>query len=192
MTRKWLKLVSRGDDDKSEEVEALEAAIQRFDCRAIWRRGIELDGFYGMGVIYIDIKDVWDSPDELKMPLVVAKGKIDKGSLMGFVPIDPTWMSPVNYNATNPLRPDFFVPIHWYVMGRQVHASRLLFIRQREVPDILKPSYNFGGVSMSQLAKPYVDNWLRTRQSVSDLVHSFTVFVLKTTMNSFLQDATAF
>src|ERR1035437_4555134 len=36
----------------------------------------------------------------------------------------------------------------------------------------------FGGVSLTQLLKPYVDNWLRTRQSVSDITHNFSTPVL--------------
>ncbi len=40
---------------------------------------------------------------------------------------------------------------------------------------------------MSQLMEPYVFQWLRTRNSVSDLVHNFSVMVLKTDMNAVLQ-----
>ena len=40
---------------------------------------------------------------------------------------------------------------------------------------------------MSQLARPYIDNWLRTRQSVSDLVHAFSVSGLKTDLSTILQ-----
>jgi phage-related protein (TIGR01555 family) len=40
---------------------------------------------------------------------------------------------------------------------------------------MLKPTYSFRGVSLTQLAIPYVDNWLRTRQSVSDTVKQFSV-----------------
>ncbi|WP_255724378.1 MULTISPECIES: anti-CBASS protein Acb1 family protein [unclassified Caballeronia] len=41
-------------------------------------------------------------------------------------------------------------------------------------------------MSLSQIAKPYVDNWLRTRQSVSDLLHSFSIMVLKTNLAAVL------
>ena len=70
----------------------------------------------------------------------------------------------------------------WFVMGKSVHATRFLTIVAREVPDILKPAYGFGGLSLSQLCQPYVDTWLRTRGNVADLVHQFNVFVLKTNM----------
>jgi hypothetical protein len=71
---------------------------------------------------------VSDDAEELKIPLLIDKGKIDKGTLRGFVVVDPTWVSPVNYNSTNPLKPDFFIPSSWYVMGKLVHASRLLHL----------------------------------------------------------------
>jgi hypothetical protein len=71
-------------------------------------------------------------------------------------------------------------------MGREVHASRWLTFIGREMPDMLKPAYMFGGLSLSQMGKPYVDNWLRTRQSVSDLIHRFSTNVLKTNMGGAL------
>ena len=191
MTRKWIKIVSTGDDDKTPKVKASEDAMKALGLREAFQRASELDGFMGIGFIYIDT-GATDDPAELRTPLLLVKGKIDKGTLRGFVPVDPTWCSPMTYNSTDPLKPDYFVPSIWYVMGKQVHASRLIIIRSREVPDILKAAYNFGGLSLSQMAKPYVDNWLRTRQSVSDLLHAFTSFVLKTTLGAYLQDAKAF
>jgi uncharacterized protein len=67
-------------------------------------------------------------------------------------------------------------------MSKQIHASRLLKIIPHPVSDLLKPAYSFGGVPLIQMAKPYVENWLRTRQSVSDLIQSFTQWVLATNL----------
>jgi hypothetical protein len=100
---------------------------------------------------------------------------------------EATWTYPQRFNSTNPLKADWYRPDTWFVMGQAVHASRLLTFVGREVPDILKPAYAFGGLSLSQMAKPYVDNWLVTRQSVQDIIRSFTVFVLKTNMSAVLQ-----
>lgn len=197
MTRKWVKLVSTGDEDKSDKIIALNAAMKRFGLREAFHKAIELDGFFGRGQVFVDL-GVTDDPEELRSPLLrdaegrLTSAKIKKGSLKGFVAIDPTWTTPSAYNSTDPLRDDFYKPSSWYVMGKEVHSDRLLTFIVREMPDLLKASYNFGGMSMSQMAKPYVDNWLRTRQSVSDLLHSFTVFVLKLNMQGLLQDAQAF
>jgi len=199
MTRKWIKLISASDTESgalADKITKLDEAMKRYDLRGAFNKAMTLDGFMGMGMIYVDL-GVTDNPDELKTPLLrdktgkLTNAKIDKNSLKGFVAVDPTWVSPIVYNSTNPLKPDFYQPSEWYVMGQRVHADRLLIVRSREVPDILKASYNFGGLSMSQMAKPYVDNWLRTRQSVSDLLHAFTVFVLKTNFNALAADVGA-
>jgi hypothetical protein len=60
----------------------------------------------------------------------------------------------------------------------------LLTFVSREVSDILKPAYAFGGLSLSQMIKADVDNFRRTRQSVSDLIHSFSQFILLTNMGA--------
>jgi uncharacterized protein len=82
--------------------------------------------------------------------------------------------NPTTFNTTDPLRPDFYRPNAWNVMGQGVHDSRMLTFIGRPVPDILKPFYAYGGLSVVQMAKPYVDNWVRTRESVSDLLASFS------------------
>lgn len=197
MTRKWIKLVSASDTESgalAEKIKKLDEAMKRYDLRGAFNKAMTLDGFMGMGMIYVDLTE---NPEEIKTPLLrdkvgkLTNAKIGKGSLRGFVVVDPTWVSPIVYNSTNPLKADFYRPSEWYVMGQRVNADRLLIVRSREVPDILKASYNFGGLSMSQMAKPYVDNWLRTRQSVSDLLHAFTVFVLKTNFNVLAADVSA-
>jgi hypothetical protein len=67
-----------------------------------------------------------------------------------------------------------------------VHSTRLLTFIGREVPDLLKSVDSFGGLSMSQMAKPYVDNWLRVRQSVSDLISTFSTSGIKTDLATML------
>jgi hypothetical protein len=107
--------------------------------------------------------------------LIIDAAKIPRGGLKGFRNIEAMWSYPGQYNSNDPLRPDYFKPEVWYVNSKTVHRSRLLTMISREMPDILKPAYSFRGLSLSQMAKPYVDNWLRTRQSVSDITHSFSV-----------------
>lgn len=184
MTRKWIILNATGKE-KSEKIKELTADMAKFRLRETFRDATELDGFLGLGFIMPDF-GLWDDPEELSKKLTISPAKIEKGSLKGFTVIDPTWCSPNQYNANNPMDPTFYRPQQWWVMGKMVHASRLLAIISRPLPDILKPAYNFGGLSLSQMLKPYVDNWLRTRQSVSDLLNAFTVFDFETDMMSTL------
>jgi hypothetical protein len=63
------------------------------------------------------------------------------------------------------------------VAGKDVHKTRLLKFVGREAPHLLKPAYAFGGLSVTQMSRPYVDNWIRTRQSVADIIHAYSVMV---------------
>lgn len=193
MTRKWIKLEVKGEDDKADKLEVIEKAMRRHRLRAKFRLAALQDGLFGRSQIYIDVKTpsgtlAWADPDELQSILVKSPAKVTKGSLVGFKVIDPVWTTPYLYNSDNPMRPDFYKPTSWFVLGRQVHSSRLLNIVSREVPDLLKPSYNFGGMSLTQLTIPYVNNWLKTRQAVANLIDGFSVPLFLTNMASILGD----
>jgi phage-related protein (TIGR01555 family) len=193
MTRCWITITAVGDDelsDKTDTIAAIEKEFKRLRVQDVMRKAILHDGFFGRGQIFIDM-GVTNKPEELKQPLRRTKNKIGIGKLRALVNVEPMWSYPNAYNSTNPLKNDYFIPTTWFVMGTEVHASRFLFIRSREVPDLLKPVYVFGGLSLSQMCKPYVDNWLRTRQSVSDLIHSFSVSGLKTNLGSILDGGAA-
>lgn len=193
MTRKWCKIVCTGDD-KSERVAQLEQAMRKYHLQDLFRKMAEMDGFFGRGQLYIDLisshigsnaaADMDD--DENELPLAILPGKINKGDLLEFRAIEPIWTYPGQYNSTQPLAKDFYRPRKWFVMGKTVHHTRLMTFISREVPDILKPAYNFSGLSLSQMAMEYVDNWLRTRNSVGDIVHSFSTSGLKTNLSATL------
>lgn len=187
MTRKWIKLKTVGDDDKADRVKKLEDAMKKYQVRERFREAAEHDGYFGRAQIYIDVRtpkqmSAWLDPVELESALFVSDKKITKGSLIGLNVIEPVWTYPGIYNADNPLSNDFYRPLLWYVMGKSVHNSRMLNFCSRPVPDLLKASYNFGGLALTQIAEPYVNNWLRTRDSVSDMVHSFSFTGVATNM----------
>jgi phage-related protein (TIGR01555 family) len=179
------------DEDLQKKVEEITEAMECFKVRDHMRKLAELDGLFGRAQLFIDIDPgklkASCPPDELRqLPLLIDPATVPKGSLCGFKVIEPIWTTPFAYNATDPTACDFYKPRAWFVLGKRIHASRLLTFVMREVPDMLKPSYNFGGLSMTQLMEPYVFQWLRTRNSVSDLVHNFSVMCLKTDMTNIL------
>lgn len=193
MTRKWIKLQAKGDIDKTERIDELGEELDRLKVRDIFCRASEVDGYFGRAHLYIDTGDT-DNPKELLTPIgngdnKISGKKIGKGDIKRLSVIEPTWTYPASYNSNNPLKPDWYNPQRWFVMASEVHASRLLRFVGREVPDMLKPAYSFGGLSMTQMAKPYVDNWLNVRQSVADIIQAFSVFVLGTNMGETLSPA---
>lgn len=189
MTRRWVTVTATGDE-KSDRVAAVTEAMRKFGIQEIFQKAAELDGFFGRGHIYVDT-GATDNPAELETPLFLDKRKVKPGSVLGFRTVEPMWTYPNTYNSSDPLNPTYYKPVSWLVMGKTVHRSRLLTFVSRPVPDILKAAYSFGGLSMSQLAKPYVDNWIRTRQSVSDLVSNYSKDVIKTNLGQVLNAGAA-
>lgn len=170
-------------EERAQKLVQLENELKRLRVKQHFKEIVELDGFFGRGHLFIDIGA--SGGIELSTPIGSGKDgatevKVKKGSLKQLKTVEPMWVYPMGYDAKDPLSPNWYRPDTWYVMSRQVHRTRLLTFVTREVPDILKPAYAFGGLPLIQIAKPYVDNWLKTRQSVADLVQSYSQPVIQT------------
>lgn len=190
MTRKWIKFEAVGDEEKTKEIKELEDRFKDLEVQDHFKQIAEHDGYFGRAHLYMDFGNT-DDRNELETPIgdgqnSISKAKIARGSLKRINAVEAMWAYPQSYNSIDPLQPDWYNPQHWYVMSRNIHVSRLLTFVGRPVPDMLKPAYAFGGLSLSQIAKPYVDNWLTTRQSVNDLIHAFVVWGLKTNLSESL------
>lgn len=187
MTRKWGQIKSTGENDRSEVITAITNEFKRLGVKEACRTLIEHDGFYGRGQLYFDI----GQEVENDLPLSISNKTIKQGSLKRLVNIEPFWTAANQYNADNPLNPTFYKPSSWYFFGKSIHSDRLITIVSRPVPDILKPVYNFGGISLTQMLVPYVDNWLSARQSTNDLLKAFSTSGIKTDMGAALTGGSA-
>lgn len=186
MTREWIELTSSDDEGggkSNERIKVIEGELDRLKLREVIAKAVADDCFFGRTQIYFDLGNPLDD----KTPLLISKHTVPLNSLKRICAVEAIWTTPSAYNAQDPTAPDFYKPSEWFVLGRQTHASRLHTIITRPVPDMLKPAFNFGGISLSQLAEPYVDNWLRTRQSVADLINNFSITALKTSMSQVLE-----
>lgn len=195
MTRKWIRITYKGDnEDGKDKIKTLTQCMRKHKLRSKFRHALELESYFGRCQLFADVSIGGGSnavmssrdPKELETPLFLDPKKIPKGSKVSFKVVEPLWSYPGVYNSNKPLQDDYYVPETWYVMGDIVHRTRLRTIISNPVPDILKAAYSFGGVSLSQLAEPYVNNWLRTRQSVSDIVHSFSTSGLSADLSALL------
>lgn len=193
MTRKWIKITAVGDDeDKTDKIAKIEAELNRLEAPKVFKTMAEQDGFFGRSHLYLDTgatddvvelqTSIGDGSDAASLAKV---GK--KNPIKALRAVEAVWTYPTNYNSNDPLKGDWYKPDVWFVMGKRIHVTRLLTFIGREVPDLLKPAYSFGGLSLTQMAKPYVDNWLQTRQGVNDIVQAFSTFVLSTNMAETLQ-----
>lgn len=180
--RCWGKVNSSGHAEP-DKLAAIMDELKRIDMPAIVRQAVIHDQAFGRAHVYTKLKG--DEPYG-ETPLVLSPNTVRKGSFEGLRVVEAYWVTPNNYNSIDPTAADFYKPSSWWMIGKQVHATRLQTLVSRPVADMLKPTYSFAGVSMTQLAMPYVDNWLRTRQSVSDTVKQFSVSGVKTDLQQSL------
>lgn len=186
MTRKWFELQSKSGGDKSEKIAQIMAECERLKVRENFYRAALLDCEFGRGQIYLNIADADEGKRQL--PLEITPEGIPTGSLKSIQCFEPYWSTPYSWNAQYPERTDFYKPTSWYIMGRKTHSDRILTFIGREVPDLLKPAYNFSGISMIQLGEMSVNMWLRTRKAVNDLVNNFSIPVLATDLGATLEE----
>jgi hypothetical protein len=203
MTRKWFELQSRSgakkkpkdegeaegqtdEGDKTEKIAQIMARFEELKVRDLFKRAALLDAEFGRAQIYLNIDDADERVRQL--PLELTPAAIKKGSLKSIACIEPYWSTPYSWNSMYPERADFYKPTSWYVMGRKTHDTRLLTFIGREVPDLLKPAYNFSGISMIQLGELAVNMWLRTRRAVNDLINNFSIPVLHTDLAATLTE----
>lgn len=182
MTRRWVELTNLGKDEgKKKKLKEIEARITELKVPELFRQAALKTEQFGRAHLAINVKDQ-DNDLTRQLPLT----EIKKGTLLGFACIEPYWMTPYSWNATHPSRPDFYKPQSWFELGKKTHQTRYLTFVFREVPDLLKPAYDFAGISMTQLMMPYVNRWLRTAKNVNDLINIFSIVTLHTDLTALL------
>ena len=75
-----------------------------------------------------------------------------KNSYKGLTLIDPYWTAPeLDIAASSrPDAQDFYEPTYWVIGGKKIHRTHFCIFRTTEVPDILKPSYIYGGIPIPE------------------------------------------
>jgi hypothetical protein len=77
---------------------------------------------------------------------------IKPNSYRGIKQVDPYWCVPqfTFDNVNDPVDERYYKPTFWRIGGKLYHVSHLSIYVPFEVPDYLKPSYLYGGVSLPQ------------------------------------------
>lgn len=187
MCRRWGMPVNVGEDDLTDKLAEITERMEQLKVRDRFRECSLKTEEFGRSHLAIQIKNQDDDATQ-QLPL----DEIKPGTLLGFTAIEPYWLTPYSWNSTHPMRPDFYKPQSWFVLGRKTHATRLMTFIFREVPDLLKPAYDFAGISMTQLMMPYVNRWLRTAKNVNDLINIFSIVTLHTDLEALLSDPQEF
>jgi hypothetical protein len=109
---------------------------------------------------------------------------ITAGSFRGWSQVDPMWIFPLldTVGASDATSPHFYDPAFWITGGKQYHRSHLVILRGDEPADILKPSYMFGGIPLTQRIAERVYAAERTANEAPLLAMSKRTTALKVDM----------
>ncbi|MGH7241452.1 MAG: DUF1073 domain-containing protein [Candidatus Saccharimonadales bacterium] len=139
------------NDGQEVEAEVLDE-IRKLDVK--YRVNENLIQFVQMGRIFgiriAMFKIDSDDPEYYYKPF--NPDGIQPGSYKGISQIDPYWITPQldAESAGDPSSIHFYEPTWWNIAGKLVHRTHLIIYRTEEVPDILKPTYVYGGVPIPQ------------------------------------------
>lgn len=182
LSRKWIKI--DGCDDP-QKLEIIENELKKLHIKDLFHKAVTTTGYMGGAFIFIDTGE-----DDLTLPLAIndLSAELKDGAKVKFVVVDPVNVSPIEYNCIDPLRDDYMRPRMWQVLGRRVHASRLLTFVENQPPMLLKPNYNFLGIPQAQILWDYVMHFNQTRASTARLLDKISLLVVQTDMDAVLSD----
>ncbi|ATW57879.1 putative structural protein [Pseudomonas phage tabernarius] len=122
--------------DKSMKVKENLAELARFK------------NIFGIRIAIFEVES--DDPDYYEKPFNI--DGVTEGSYKGISQIDPYWMTPLMTAAStsNPAAINFYDPEYWVISGKKYHRSHLVICRGPQPADILKPTYIFGGIPLTQ------------------------------------------
>ena len=188
MTRKWIDINTTKalkDGEQNPVIADLKTDIATFNIKPLFHDASRVTSNLGGCLAYIDTGE--EDPAVLMTPLYLDESTFKPGSLRGFRLIEPFNISPGFYNANNPLAEDYFKPRSYFILGREVHASRFLPPFSSALPPtMLLPAYNFFGIPLAQTVLDVVQHFTECREAEARLLKKFSLTVFKTDMSDLM------
>jgi phage-related protein (TIGR01555 family) len=186
----WVIKARGGDDLEDEEHEAILEADKEFKVK---ENLIELNRFknvFGIRVAIFQVQS--DDPLYYEKPFNI--DGIKEGSYKGISQVDPYWMMPVmtSKGTSDPADKDFYDPEYWTISGRKYHKSHLCIVRGPQPADILKPTYIFGGVPLTQRIYERVYAAERTANEAPLMAMSKRTMAIHADLEKVMADQAAF
>jgi phage-related protein (TIGR01555 family) len=157
----------------------------------------QLDEYVHMGRVFgirlaLFLVDTSDPIEYYKNPFNI--DAVTEGSYRGISQIDPYWITPELdvKSASDPASMTFYEPTWWRINGMRIHRSHFAIFRTGTLPDILKPTYLYGGIPIPQKIYERVYAAERTANEAPMLAMSKRLNVLKVDIEQAMADQPAF
>lgn len=136
------------DDQTNAITEAIKRADKSYRLYHNMREFVRMGRVFGIRVAFFKMRNpptgYYENPFNID--------GVKPGDYEGIVQVDPYWCIPLlsTEAASDPTSIHFYEPEWWIIRGQKFHRSHLCIFRNGEVPDVLKPMYSYGGVSVPQ------------------------------------------
>lgn len=167
-------------------LQAIETANQKFH---VTEKALQFGvnrSIYGQALAYFEIEG-----EDPETPLNI--DGIKPGSFKGISIVEPYWAFPDwGENSMTPGTLNFYQPEFYTIGGKRIHKSRLVTKPFVAVPDILKPSYYFGGIPLTQMIYERVYAAEKTANEVPELALTKRMLVVDANINDMIARPDAF
>lgn len=135
----------QGDGDLPEKLKELD---KKYHLDRNMREMIHFGRVFG--VRYVLFRVMHTDPDYYKKPFNI--DAVRRGSYMGMSQIDPQWVVPIlgSKELQDPASPVFYEPEFFRIGDTTYHRSHFHIFIPTPVPDVMKPRYLYGGISVPQ------------------------------------------
>ena len=147
--RNGYDIVSADEDDLPVEIlQEIKKHNEAFRLDGNMMEFLRHGRIFGVRILFFKVNS--PDPDYYEKPFNI--DGIRPGSYKGICQVDPYWTAPMldGESASDPSSMHFYEPTWWMINGKKFHRTHLIIFRNAEVPDILKPSYIYGGVPVPQ------------------------------------------
>ena len=167
-------------------VEAIRKADKRHNIDATMREFIHMARVFGIRVAIFKVDST--DPEYYEKPFNL--DGVTPGSYRGISQVDPLWMSPLltSQSVGDPANMRFYEPTFYLINGQKYHHSHLCICIPYPVSDVLKPSYQYGGISLPQRIYERVYAAERTANEAPQLAMTKRLSVLKVNAAAFMSD----
>lgn len=179
------------EDTKSDEIiKTFEKASEKMNFNKKAEDWLIASRQFGVGYAL----PIIDDPEyDLSQPFNL--DGVKQGTYKGIKIIDPFWMRPVltgtsTYDTCNL---DFFEPDYYMTADcKMIHKSHLIKIIFKEVPDILKPTYYYGGMSLTQMIYEQVFLAEQTSKEAPKLVQNKRLLIMSGSLEEAIRNTDRF
>lgn len=167
--------------DEASKVEELTNKLQKLDAKmsldTVMENAAKFANVFGIRILIPIIES--SDPEYYKKQFNIDGVTVE--SFRGWSQIDPQWIYPMldSVGASDPSSPHFYEPTYWVAGGKTYHRSHLVILRTEQPADVLKPTYLFGGIPLTQRIAERVYAAERTANEAPLLAMSKRTTVMK-------------